>query len=83
MNLSRYQLFSLISIITKVKCSAGSASTETPLPRIGTPPPEIWPELVVGGKEDPAMGRIEQIHRESGKPYGRFLDAGTGNYSLR
>ncbi len=50
---------------------------------IGKPPPEIWPELVVGGSEDPAMGRIEQNQASINKKYGDVLDAGTGIYSLR
>jgi hypothetical protein len=37
----------------------------------------------VGGQEDPALGHIENIQSEMGKPYGDFLDAGTGIYSIR
>ncbi len=59
------------------------STTTKPSSQIGTPPPEIWPQLVVGGKEDPAMGRIEQTQKKIQKPYGDVLDAGTGMYSLR
>lgn len=58
--------------------------TTTPKSKtLPTPPQEIWPQLVVGGKEDPAMGFVEQNQRASGKKYGKVLDAGTGIYSLR
>lgn len=50
---------------------------------LAPPPKHIWPQLVVGGKEDPALAHIENIQRQMGKPYGDFLDAGTGIYSLR
>ena len=48
-----------------------------------TPPKEVWPQLVIGGKEDLALGHIEKIQKEViKKPYGDVLDAGTGIYSL-
>ena len=80
-----YVISSLISIL---RCHAFSTTPPpqtraTLLPPIGYPPVEVWPKLVVGGKEDPAMGQIEQNQIQSGKPYGKILDAGTGIYSLR
>mmetsp|Transcript_3675 Transcript_3675/g.6979 ORF Transcript_3675/g.6979 Transcript_3675/m.6979 type:complete len:317 (-) Transcript_3675:5048-5998(-) len=50
---------------------------------LAPPPKHIWPQLVVGGQEDPALAHIENNQRKLGKPYGDFLDAGTGIYSLR
>ncbi len=63
--------------------STPATSSSTSLPPLPRPPAEVWPQLVVGGKEDPALGRIEENQRKSGKNYGRVLDAGTGIYSLR
>jgi Cyclopropane fatty acid synthase and related methyltransferases len=50
---------------------------------LASPPKHIWPQLVVGGQEDPALAHIENNQRQLGRPYGDFLDAGTGIYSLR
>lgn len=64
---------------------SSTTTTSSPLTRtpIGKPPKEVWPSLVVGGKEDPAMGQIEENQSNAGKKYGDVLDAGTGIYSLR
>ena len=55
-------------------------AVEGPLPH---PPMEVWANLVVGGKEDEALGHVEQLQASTNRPYGRVLDAGTGVYSLR
>lgn len=38
---------------------------------------------VVKGSDDALFGSIERSQQESGKPFGEFLDSGTGSHSLR
>ena len=38
---------------------------------------------VVKGSDDALFGSIEKSQQESGKPFGEFLDSGTGSHSLR
>jgi len=39
--------------------------------------------LAVPPTRDPLFRRIEEVHAQHAKPYGRILDAGTGGHSLK
>ena len=72
-----------LSIHVQSTTTTGNGPALSKRKPLGKPPPEIWPEFVVGGKEDPAMGKIEQNQFKAQRRYGDVLDAGTGIYSLR
>lgn len=72
----------IISIQSQVKSDEVPVDNTPKINRLKTPAKEAW-SLLVLGSEDETYGRIEQNQKNINKPYGKFLDAGTGYYSLR
>lgn len=66
-----------------IDTTAANSAAASDVVRRSRPDPHVWPKLVTGGSNDPALGMIEEEQKKLGKPYGDFLDAGTGSYSLR
>jgi len=61
--------------------SNGFISSKRRINNINNSLTKIWSELAQ--ESDPALGHIEKMQESTGRPYGDFLDAGTGIYSLR